>query len=99
MPIQDLQLDGKVMKVLKIFDPVTLKEFANHAATLARIFQEVNPDYPRFDSQKWLIAAASLLTTIAAAYTPKLSKLQKLGEIPFDTSLLESPVGGYREVY
>lgn len=99
MPINDLKLDENVLKVLKIFDPATLKEFVNHASTLARIFQEVNPDYPRHDSQKWLTAAASLLMTIAKQYTPKLTKLKKLGEIPLDTSLLHSPVGGYTEIY
>lgn len=98
-PLHVVEMNKDVQKVLKIFDPDTLKEFVNHVQTLSRIYQEINPQYPRANTEKWLMAAASMLTTIAKAYTPKLTKLKSMGEIPFDNSLLESPPETYREVY
>lgn len=100
MPLEIPQIDDKVIKVMKIFDPHTLKSMLNDTHTLNVVSQKLDKGQLQPDYCSILTAAASLLLQFAIKYKDLLSKIVKVGEIPCDLTPFENTVGDHpTEIY
>ena len=92
MPLEIHEIDENVMKVMRIFDPVTLKSMLNDTHTLNIVHQKLEKGQTQPDFADLLTAAASLLVNFSIKYKDLLSKLVKVGEIPCDLTPYEYAV-------
>lgn len=100
MPLEITDVANDVKKVMKIFDPVTLKSILNDVHTLNIVSQKLDNGQLQSDYSNLLTAAASLLVSFSIKYKDRLCKIAKVGEIPCDLTPYEHAVGEHStEIY
>jgi len=93
MPLEDVQIDENVKKVMNIFSPITLKSLLDEFHNLNIVYNKLDRGAINDEYVSLLTTTASLLVSIAKLYKDPLNKIARLEDIPCNTSHFQTYLG------